>query len=487
MGDGVDERPSILLVMTDQHAARALGCAGDAAARTPALDRLAAGGTRFASCYCPSPLCVPSRTAFLTGLPPHVSGVRTNDDLLPTGLPTIAHALGAAGYDCRLVGRMHFYGPDQWHGFAERPITDIGPAWPGAGPPDIGPLTHARGNRGPEIEGSGAGETSYQAYDRAVAAGAGRTLAELREQRGRTGRPWFMVASFFCPHPPFIARREDYDAVAPHVTPPRLPRPRSEHPAVAAWRRAGRTDAVTPEATMRARTAYHGLVRMIDRLVGPLLETVENDADTVSVYASDHGEALGERGLWWKSTMYEESASVPLIVRGAGFGAGAVDDRVASLIDLSATLVALGDAVPPPGHRGRDLRAPRGDWEDVAHAEYYGGLMNIDLPPQCHRMVREGRHKLVHYGEEDGAGAATLHDLATDPDETNDLAADPAHAALRERLLARVLDGWDPARIAGEMALARARAGLIRAWVRETRPPEPMRWRDPDPTRNRYE
>lgn len=478
----MDDRPNILLVMTDQHAARALGCTGDPAADTPALDRLAGQGTRYTNCYCASPLCVPSRTAFLTGLPPHISGVRTNDDMLPTGLPTIAHSLGAAGYDCRLVGRMHFYGPDQWHGFAERPITDIGPAWPGAGPPDIGPLNGARGNRGPEIEGSGAGVTSYQAYDHAVAAEAERTLAELRDRRARTGRPWFMVASFFCPHPPFIARRQDYDAVAPRVAPPRLPSPASEHPALAEWREAGGVAAVSPEAAMRARTAYYGLVRMIDRLVGPLLGAVEGDANTVSIYASDHGEAMGERGLWWKSTMYEESAAVPLIARGPGFGSGEEDDRVSSLIDLSRTLIALGGGEPTPEHAGRDLRDPRDEWEDRTTSEYYGGLMNVATPPQCHRMVREGPLKLVHYR----GHAPTLHDLAADPDELRDVADDPAYADARERLTGAALRDWNPEAIAGEMERSAARAASIRAWVRATSPPEPMRWRDPKPERNRY-
>jgi choline-sulfatase len=155
----MEARRDILLVTSEQHAARVLGCAGDAAAHTPQLDRLAAGGTRLIRCV--SPLCVPSRTAFLIGLSPHASGARTNADILPTGTPTIAHALGAAGYDCRLVGRMHFYGPDQRHGFAERPIGDIGAVWPGGARPDIGSLAAARGNRAPEVEGSGAGETSY--------------------------------------------------------------------------------------------------------------------------------------------------------------------------------------------------------------------------------------------------------------------------------------------------------------------------------------
>ena len=155
-----DTRPNIVLVMTDQHAARVLGAAGDPFAHTPVLDALARGGTRFENCYCPSPLCVPSRMAFLTGQEPHVSGVLTNDDYLRADIPTFAHAMGAAGYDCRLIGRMHFYGPDQMHGFSARPIGDIGPSWPGSGPPDIGPLTTARGNRGPELEGSGRGATS---------------------------------------------------------------------------------------------------------------------------------------------------------------------------------------------------------------------------------------------------------------------------------------------------------------------------------------
>ena len=103
--------------------------------------------------------------AFLTGLEPHVSGVLSNDDFLPSNIPTFAHALGAVGHDCRLVGRMHFYGPDQHHGFAARPIGDIGPGWPRAGAPEVGPLINARGNRGDQVPGSDAGETSYQTFD----------------------------------------------------------------------------------------------------------------------------------------------------------------------------------------------------------------------------------------------------------------------------------------------------------------------------------
>jgi choline-sulfatase len=236
-----------------------------------------------------------------------------------------------------------------------------------------------------------------------VAERALETLEALRRARRTTERPWFLVASFFGPHPPYIVRREDLNAVAPRV-------------------------------------------------------------------AS-------------KSTMYEESVGVPAIFRGPGFGIGAIDDRVASLLDVSATLLALGGASLPPGHRGRDLRAPRDGWEDTAFSEYYGGLMNIDLPPQRRRMVRQGRHKLVH----DDGWPPALYDLDADPDEIRDISGEPAMRPILDRLLAQAFEDWDPERIGAEMELARARTAMIRDWARATSPPETARWRDPDPARNRHE
>lgn len=475
----IDPRPNIVMVLTDQHAARVMGCAGDPVAQTPALDSLAAEGVRYDACYCPAPLCVPSRMAFLTGLEPHMTGVLGNDDYLPSDIPTLAHALGAAGYDCQLVGRMHFYGPDQAHGF-DRPLGDIGPNWPGSGPPDIGPLTKGRGNRGPELAYSGAGETSYQAFDHAVIDTALRTLSRLMRQRAETGRPFFCIVSMFCPHPPYIARRADFDLFEGRVPPPRLPVPEAESPAIAAWRAAGRVADVGADAVARSRAAYYGLVRMIDRLSGAVFGHVAGRDDTVTIYASDHGEALGERGLWWKSTLYDESAKVPLVVRGPGFAPGRVERRAASLMDLSATILALGQA-GLPGHVGHDLRDP--GRPDRAIASYYGGLMNIALPAQRHRMLREGRWKLAWY---DGH-PPVLFDLRDDPDETRDLAPDPAHRARVDAMTAALMDGWCPRDIARQQDVKAARTAVIRDWVGAVRPPEPHRWVDPDQARNRYE
>lgn len=475
-----DQRPNIVLVMTDQHAARVLGAAGDPVAQTPALNALAANGTRFDNCYCPSPLCVPSRMAFLTGLEPHVSGVLTNDDYLRSDIPTIAHSMGGAGYDCRLIGRMHFYGPDQLHGFAARPIGDIGPSWLGSGAPDIGPLTHGRGNRGPELEGSGRGETSYQAFDHEVIDHAEREIDDLIKQRETTGRPFFALVSLFCPHPPYIALPEDYDMFDNGAVPaPRLAPPTTRHPAIAEWAAAGGVDGVSPEAVRKSRTAYYALVRMIDRLAGRVFDKVADGDDTVKIYTSDHGEALGERGLWWKSTFHEESARVPLIVSGGGFGKGAVDNRVTSLMDLSATLLSLSHAQMLPGHIGRDLRDAEG-WPDQCFSSYYGGLMNIQTSTLRHRMIRSGRYKLCWYDRHE----PQLFDLHDDPDELNDISGVKTEVVID--LAQQLLAGWRPGDIAKTQQLSQERTRMIRDWVGRCKPDEPMRWRDPDPERNRY-
>lgn len=478
----LDPRPDIVMVMTDQHAARCLGAAGDPLLPTPAIDRLASQGVRFENCYCSSPLCVPSRMAFLTGLEPHQSGVLTNDDYLSSDVPTIAHAMGAAGYECHLVGRMHFYGPDQHHGFSARPIGDIGPSYPGSGAPDIGALTKGRGNRGPELEYSGAGETSYQAFDLAVAEEAERTISDLLRRREATGRPFFALVSLFCPHPPFIARRDDYDRFAGRVPPPHLPPPEADHPALKAWREAGGVGAVSAEAVERSRTAYYGLVSMIDRIVDRVDRLVADRDNTVTIYTSDHGECLGERGLWWKSVMYDQSAKVPLVIRAPDMATGMVDERVTSLMDLSATLTGWSGAAALPGHTGHDLRNVAG-WRNRTTSSYYGGLMNISLPPLRHRMLRDGRHKLVWYDGE----APQLFDLEEDPEELDNLAPDPAYSEVVAALFEELSAGWDPSRIAMEQARTRQRTAIIRDWVRQTRPPEPQRWVDPSPERNRYE
>lgn len=473
------QSPNILLIMTDQHAARALGVAGDKAAQTPNLDKIAKSGTRFTNVYCASPLCVPSRTAFLTGLEPHQSGVLNNDDLLQSDIPTIAHSLGKAGYDCHLIGRMHFNGPDQLHGFSARPIGDIGPGWPGAEAPFIGSLTNARGNRGDQINGSGRGETSYQAYDSAVTKTGIETLVQLTQKRDKTERPFFALVSLFCPHPPYVAPPKDYDAVVSQVPPPEIPAPKQRHQVHQQWAKLGLVDVIEPEAAIRARAAYYGLVRMIDRLVGDLVSTVSNRDDTVIIYVSDHGEALGERGLWWKSTFYDESAKVPLIISGPGIESGVTDNRVMSLMDVSATILDLADADPLPGQMGHSM-ANSQSWENRATSSYYGGLMNIKTPATRQRMLRRDHLKLCVY---DGY-APQFFDLAKDPREIQDISNERPKEL--SALMQEISATWNPGEIAKIQNFKAKRTKFLREWVQTTKPEERFRWKDPNPERNRY-
>lgn len=478
----VETRPDIVMVMTDQHAARIMGCAGDSFAQTPVLDALAKQGVRFDSAYCNAPLCVPSRMSFLTGLEPHETGVLNNDTYLPSDIPTIAHALGAAGYDCHLVGRMHFNGPDQQHGFAHRPIGDIGASYPGGTPPDIGPLTKGRGNRGPELTFSGAGETSYQAYDKTVIQQAEQTLEHLIEQREQTGRPFFVLISLFCPHPPYISRRDDFDIFENTLPQPRLSPPENAHPVIDAWRKAGGADTISEADQATSRAAYYGLVRMIDQLCGRIFDRVKDRQNTVSIYTSDHGECLGERGLWWKSVMYDQSAKVPLIIRAPDKNAGNTDERISSLLDLSTTILDYAGVAPLPGTKGKTLREPA-DPNSICLSSYYGGLMNIALPDVRHRMIRKGRYKLMWF---DGH-APMLFDLETDPDELTDLAPDPNFETDLNHLTQLLMQGWSPDAIRVAQAQKKQQSDVIRAWVKTTNPPEPFRWFDPEKARNKYE
>lgn len=474
-------RPNVVFLFSDQHAPRFAGCYGDALAQTPNIDRIAANGVTFDNAYCPSPLCVPSRMATLAGRYPNAIDCRTNHESLPSDVPTFAHALAVAGYRPVLVGRMHALGPDQTHGFVERRVGEIGATWAGGSQPDLGALNRARGGSGDAFSVSGPGDTTYHRCDRDVTEG---TLAYLDEVAARRkdgdGAPFFVMAGWFLPHHPFIAEPEDFAAFAGRVPPPRLAPASPEHPFHAAWRAQTRMSAMTDAAILRARTAYYANVRFIDRMVGRIVDRLERHGlrdDTLLVYASDHGEQLGERGLWGKSTLYEQSVKVPLVISWPGaLPAGERRAQVVNLIDLNATLLDAAGAEPLPNAAGRSFlpvaHDPTSPWVDETFSEFYGGLISVETSHLQHRMVRRGRFKLnYHHG-----APPQLFDLENDPDETTDLAEHPAHRARKEALLARVLDGWDPDAIARRMREKEPETRLRRRWAALVRPDEPHRY-----------
>ena len=231
-------RPNILFIQSDQHNPSVTGCYGDPVVETPSLDRLAARGARLTSAYCASPICVPSRMSLITGRFPHENEVWTNDQTLDSAIPTYAHALGAAGYRPVQIGRMHFNGPDQLHGFAERTVGDHSPNWPGSPRPvDHGRLSGTAGPDRVSLELSGSGQSAYEVHDEDVVAATEDYLDNFGESNA-PGAPLCLSVGLMLPHQPFVARPQDYARVRgtrrpsgnTRHTPRRLP---PVHPVVA--------------------------------------------------------------------------------------------------------------------------------------------------------------------------------------------------------------------------------------------------------------
>jgi len=470
-------RPNVLVLMSDQHSSHVLGCRGDKVARTPNLDGLAASGVLFENAYCQSPLCVPARASFLTGRQPHETRVWTNGDALPSDTPTFAHSLGAAGYDTALIGRMHFNGVDQWHGFAKRLVGSLSPMYPHLEyplPPNL--LEGAKGSSRDAIRVAGPGRTAYQVYDEQVT----QATVEYLNQRGKDARkPFCAVAGFVLPHSPYICAKQDWDYYYDRVTVPQPPPREVEglHPAIRAWRRNRGVEDLTIEEIRRARTGYYGLVTEFDRHVGSILDALKKSGlseNTVVVYTTDHGEMAGEHGMWWKSNFYEGAVSTPLIMAWPGnMPAGR---RIPEIVShVGPTLAALAGAEPLPSASGRSmaplLSGSTQDWPNEAFSEY---APQLGVPAT--RMIRSGPWKLVHF---DGM-RPQMFNLEDDPGELRDLGESPAHAEVRRRLLARVLHGWPADEMKRELSRRAREQRLIRLWSQQVKPEAPQQWIAPE-------
>ena len=474
------ERPNLLFILSDQHSPYVAGCYGDPLSPTPHIDSLAERGATFDAVYCPSPLCVPSRMAFLTGQYPYQNQVWTNDHILDTGIPTYAHAMGAGGYRPVLIGRMHSLGPDQLRGYAERLVGDHSSNYPGGKHVHRGKL---EGTAGPErisLINSGCGQSGYQVHDEYVTAATIDYLNRIGIERrcGQQTEPFCLTVGFMLPHQPFVAQREDYDRYQDKMTMPDHPEPYSDrlHPYYKWWRQTTGIEDVSAEEILRARTAYWALVSRMDAMIGQILDALHANGladNTLIIYTSDHGEQVGEHGLWWKQTFYEASVRVPLVMCWPGvIPPGTRCPRVANLLDVNATMLAALDAPTLPNSNGRNLLdlitspAMSDGWNDEAFSEFCldeGWYM---------RMVRSGDWKLNYYH----GHAPQLFNLAEDPSELHDRADDPACADIRQALTEKILRDWHPDEIAQIMERKRADAALMKEWVRAIDPPEQYRW-----------
>lgn len=464
------EPKNLLLLMSDEHNPRMMGCAGHPLVQTPHLDALAARGTRFTAAYCNSPLCVPSRASFAAGRYVHDLGTWDNASPYEGDPPSWGARLAEAGRRVTTIGKLDFRGAGYPDGFADQRLAKQRG--------EKGDLLGLLRDRVPKramarqrVMEAGVGETQLIRNDRAVTDAAADWLAR---EAGAGDEPWTLYVSWLAPHFPLIVPEEyftryplaDIDLPADSVL-------AEQHPVVRQMRYHFDVDEpVTEEQQRLCRAAYYGLCTFLDDQVGRVLDALERSglAETTRViYVSDHGEMLGEHGMWWKCAMYEGSLGIPALAAGPGVPSGRTIDTPISLVDLFPTIldgagVPLTDAVP--GTSLWPLIADGGEPGRVVFSEYHGhGTQGGAF------MLREGALKYLYYV----GYQPQLFDLAADPGELHDLAPDPRYAATLAAFETRLRGMVDPeavdARAKGDqlarLAALRERGVII---------PEAERW-----------
>ncbi|HVC51885.1 MAG TPA: sulfatase-like hydrolase/transferase [Stellaceae bacterium] len=426
-------KPSnVLFILSDEHSRRVLGCYGHEMIRTPNLDRLAARGIRFTEAYCNSPICVPSRASLATGQ--YVHKIRFWDNGIPYdgSVPSWHYRLKEAGHEVVSIGKLHFRSIDDDNGFTEEvmPLHVV----EGIGDP-AGWLREPLVERRAALRlarDAGPGDSDYQGYDGRITDAAVDWIKARAAASG--GKPWALFVSLVCPHFPLIARSEWYGLYPEDKVPtPALYAPKDwpDHPYVQAIRECQvyqKGFAQHPGSLQRALAAYFGLVSYVDHNVGRLMDALDAAGLTETtriIYSSDHGDNLGTRGLWGKSTMYEEAAGVPMIVAGPELPQGQVCRAPVSLVDAFPTILKWAGVAPNPADRDLPglpldevaLKVPR----RTVLCEYHAAGAATGA-----FLIRKGPFKYVYYT----GMPPQLFDLDADPQETRDLAKEPGYAGL---------------------------------------------------------
>ena len=457
-------RPNITVVMADQLAAAFLPAYGHPVVHAPHLTALARSGTTFASAYCASPLCAPSRSAMLAGRRASALGVYDNAAELPAAVPTIAHLLRSGGYHTVLAGKMHFVGPDQLHGFEDRLTTDVYPAgfdWtPDWRLPSGERLPWYHNMSG--VLDAGVREAAMQtAYDDEVCFRAVERIRELAQRPDR--RPFFLVVSFTNPHDPWEVRARHWELyrdrpIDPPAVPP-IPRSEADPHSLRLRDMSGMDEhPLTAPQVAHARRAYYAAVSSLDERVGEVLGALRQhglDGETIVAFTADHGEMGGERGLWFKMSFHEGSARVPLLFAGPGIAQSAVAEPVSHL-DLARTLADLAGLAPGEADfEGRSLAAALAGGGLEAGTVVSEYLAEGVTAPAV--MLRRGRHKYIRCpGDPD-----LLYDVVADPHELTDLTADPAHAGALAALRADADDRWDLAALRERVLRSQAERRVV--------------------------
>lgn len=425
---------NVLYITSDQHQQKVTGCYDHDFIQTPNIDRLAARGTRFKTAYTNSPICVPARAVLATSRYVHETGYWDNSHGYDGRFKSWHHMLQENALGVVSIGKLHFRNESDPTGFDKQiipmhMIDEFGDIRECVKRPMAPPLKRSR-----TAEQIGPGDSSYTKYDTEIME---KTCAWLREKgRNRNGKPWALMSSFVCPHPPHIAPQEFYDLYdkidipAPKLSDEDAPL----HPWIHLQQRCrNHEDFLTPETKRILMASYYGCTSFLDFNVGKVLEALEESGlrdNTIVIYTTDHGENLGARKLWGKSNMYEEACSLPMVIAGPGVSEGKVSTTPVTLADIGPTIldaVGLDEVSENEGLPGSSLIGianAADNLDRVAFSEYYAAAADRAV-----FMIRKGKYKYIHYVGYD----PELFDLEKDPEETNNLAADPSHqSVLRE-------------------------------------------------------
>ena len=433
---------NLLVIMSDEHQARALGCAGHSFVKTPNLDALAASGTRFSNAYTPSPICVPARASFATGLYPHQTRLWDNAMPYDGSIKGWGHALQDKGVTVESIGKLHYRAEEDPAGFDIEHIpmmvaNGVGMVWASIRKEDeriMGPKRMLGDYIGP-------GNSKYTDYDEAVVE---RTKDWIKDH-ANDDQPWCLFVGLVAPHFPLVVPQEYFDLYPSEIMPSVKLHPNDgykRHPWIEKQNAFMDSENRFADQSERlaAMSAYFGLCTWLDYNVGQILESLDrsdlNKATTV-IYTSDHGDNVGARGLWGKSNMYQESVTIPMIMAGPGIPIGVCETSV-SLLDLSVTIAKHFDTNIQSAEGMTDLTSileqPE-DKERVVFSEYHAaGAVSGAF------MLRKGQWKLIHYiGFED-----ELFDLENDPEELVNCATAPECVAILQDLHAELRMICDP-------------------------------------------
>ena len=461
-------KPNILILMVDQLNGTLFPDGPAEWLHAPNLKALAARSTRFANAYTASPLCAPARASFMSGQLPSRTGVYDNAAEFASSIPTFAHHLRSAGYNTCLSGKMHFVGPDQLHGFEERLTTDVYPADFGWTPDYRKPgeridwWYHNLGS----VTGAGTAETSNQLeYDDEVTFLAVQKLHQLgRVSTTENPQPWCLTVSLTHPHDPYVARRKYWDLYegSPHLHPDVGPMPHeTQDPHSQRLHAACNAQDfdITPALVARARQGYFANISYVDDKIGEVLaalKAMRMEENTIIVFASDHGDMLGERGLWFKMNFFEGSARVPLMIAAPQMKAAQIATPVSTL-DVTPTLCELAgismDAIKP-WTDGTSLvsLANKAAKHPVVLMEY---AAEGTVSPMV--MIREGDFKFTACASDPDM----LFDVAHDPHELTNLAGDAAHAKTLKHFVEMAKARWDLAAFDAAVRESQARRWVV--------------------------